>query len=372
MEEKQEWQLLKIFEELEDPRRSSGNYRYPLMDIVFLTLTGVVCSAREWTEIEEFGHSQLDWLRQYRPFENGIPSHDTLSRVFGALNGEQFERLFSDWTQSLAELLPGEVIPIDGKMIRGSLDKANGKSAIHLVSAFASAQNLVLGQTKVDEKSNEITAIPILLDRLMLAGCTVTIDAMGTQRAIAQQIIEQEANYVLSLKENQATLLKEVVKVFEVMPSEAIVEQTQADHGRIEQRRVEVLQDLRFLDEAIHWEGLASIVRVQTRRSAKAYPDQPEQTQVRYYISSLTDAEAIAKAIRTHWYIENKVHWILDVQFGEDAQRKRAGNSAQNFAILERVALNLLREETSLKRGIKAKRLKAGWDQQYRKKVLQI
>jgi predicted transposase YbfD/YdcC len=372
VEEQEEWQLFKIFEQLEDPRRSSGNYRYPLLDILFLTLTGVVCSAREWTEIEEFGHSQLEWLRQYRPFENGIPSHDTLQRVFWGLNSEQFEQLFSDWVQSLADLLPGEVIPIDGKTIRGSLDKANGKAAIHLVSAFASAQNLVLGQAKVDEKSNEITAIPLLLDRLMLAGCTITIDAMGTQRAIAQQIIEQEANYVLSLKENQETLLEEVAKAFEIMPVQAIVEQTEADHGRIEQRRVEVLQDLRFVDEAVHWKGLASVARVQSKRLAKAYPGQPGQAQIRYYISSLTDPEAIATAIRTHWHIENKVHWILDVQFGEDAQRKRKGNSAQNFALLEKVALNLLREETSLKRGIKAKRLKAGWDQQYRKKVLQI
>jgi predicted transposase YbfD/YdcC len=364
--------LFEIFERLEDPRRSSGNYQHPLLDIVFLTITGVVCAAREWTEIEEFGHSQLEWLRQYRPFKNGIPSHDTLSRVFGALDAAQFESCFSDWTQSLAELLAGEIIPIDGKTIRGSLDKANGKAAIHLVSAFASAQNLVLGQTRVDEKSNEIKAIPVLLDRLMLAGCTVTIDAMGTQRAIAKQIIEQEADYVLSLKENQKTLFEEVSKAFDVTPCEAIVEQTEADHGRIESRRVEILQDLRFVDEAVRWEGLASIVRVQSKRQAKAYPDQPEQTQRRYYISSLTDKQAIAKAIRTHWHIENKVHWVLDVQFGEDQQRKRQGNSAQNFAILEKVALNLLKEETSLKRGIKAKRLKAGWDQQYRKKVLKI
>lgn len=362
--------LFDIFEEIEDPRRSSGYFLHPLLDLILLAITAVVCGADEWTKVEEFGNSQLDWLRQYRPFRHGIPSHDTLGRIFGRLAPEQFERSFSRWTQELAELLPGEVIPIDGKTIRGSHGRTQGKEAIHLVSAFASANNLTLAQVKVDDKSNEITAIPLLLELLELEGCTVTIDAMGTQKAIAGQIVEQQADYVLALKDNQPTLLEEVRHAFGHMPVAFSKEEVDAGHGRIEQRRCEVITDLRFVDEAAHWPKLQSIVRQTNTRTDKASGEQA--TQVRYFISSLTEGQAVARAIRAHWHIENRLHWILDVQFGEDSQRKRQGASAQNFAIITKIALGFLQRETSLKRGIATKRLKAGWDLKYRQKVLNL
>ena len=362
--------ILDIFEELQDPRRAGGNMIHPLSDLIFLVISAVVCGADEWTKIEDFGESQLEWLRQYRPFENGIPSHDTLGRIFSRLNPEAFGQCFVKWTQHLAELTQGEVIPIDGKTLRGSHDRTNGKEAIHLVSAFASNNNMTVGQVKVDSKSNEISAIPALLALLKIDGCVVTIDAMGTQKAIAGQIIDQQADYVLALKENQPTLLEEVKHAFDTMPLGFSAEKVDADHGRVEQRKCEVIQDLRFVDEAANWPALNSVVRLTSTRTRKT--DGQQSTQVRYFISSLTQGEAIAQAIRTHWHIENRLHWILDVQFREDDQRKRLGDSAQNFAIIAKVALNLLQQETSLKRGVATRRLKAGWDLKYRAKVLQI
>ncbi len=362
--------LFDIFEEVNDPRRSSGNFRYPLLDLVLLVISAVVCGADEWTKVEEFGNSQEDWLRQYRPFRHGIPSHDTLGRIFARLAPGEFERCFARWTQELATLLRGEVVPVDGKTVRGSYDHGDDKGAIHLVSAFASANNLTLGQVKVDDKSNEITAIPALLKLLELDGCIVTIDAMGTQKAIAEQIVAKQANYVLALKDNQPTLLEEVEHAFGHLPLGQAHEEVDAGHGRIEQRRCEVITDLRFVDEAANWANLNSIVRLTSTRTDKS--TQQHSTKVRYFISSLTDVRTIAGAIRTHWHIENRLHWILDVQFGEDSQRKRKGASAENFAIITKVALGLLQQETSLKRGIATKRLKAGWDLKYRQKVLNL
>lgn len=362
--------LFDIFEEIEDPRRPKGHFLHPLLDLILLVITAVVCGADEWTKVEEFGKSQEEWLRQYRPFRHGIPSHDTLGRIFGQLAPGQFERCFTRWAQSLAELLPGEVVPVDGKTVRGSHDSGQGKEAIHLVSAFASANNLALAQAKVDDKSNEIKAIPLLLELLELDGCIVTIDAMGTQKAIAEQIIGQQADYVLALKDNQPTLLEEAQHAFGHMPLAYSGEEVDAGHGRIEQRRCEVITDLRFVDEAAHWPKLKSIVRLSSTRTNKSTGEQT--TQVRYFITSLDNGKAIAKAIRTHWHIENRLHWILDVQFGEDSQRKRQGASAQNFAIITKIALGLLQREASLKRGIATKRLKAGWDLKYRQKVLNL
>jgi predicted transposase YbfD/YdcC len=301
---------------------------------------------------------------------SGIPSHDTFNRVFAALDPDEMERGFAAWVSSIAKLTAGEVVAIDGKTLCGT--REGGKKAlVHMVSAWASANNLVLAQRKVDEKSNEITAIPKLLDALELAGTVVTVDAMGCQREIASRIIEKKADYVLAVKDNQGLLAEQVRDSFLLLNCDAVSEEIDCGHGRVERRRCSVIADLSMIDKAAEWASLQGLVRIESERYHKATGK--TEREIRYYITSLRpDAARLNSVVRQHWGIENKLHWVLDVGFGEDLDRKRAGHAAQNFSVLNRIALNLLKQDTTFKRGIKAKRLKAAWNHPYLLKLLGI
>lgn len=369
--------LLTHFLDVTDPR-DGPHLLHPLVNIIAIAICGVICGADEWTEIEEFGQAKYDWLQRFLDLRHGIPSHDTFGRVFGRLDAQQFEDVFMSWVQVVAEKTQGQVIAIDGKTVRRSQDQSLGKKAIHMVSAWASANRLVLGQVKVDEKSNEITAIPALLRLLDLTGCIVTIDAMGCQKEIAAQVVDQGGDYVLTVKDNQPQLGQKMEKVFvqSQMPYSDTptdeVKRTEKDHGRLETRFCQAL-DVRdwlfYLDTERQWAGLRSIVRVTARRRIRE--ELSEET--RYFISSLPcDAPRLLQVIRDHWGVENGLHWVLDVAFREDASRIRKDNAAENFSRLRRLALNLLRNEKTAKVGIKTKRRMAGWDEQYLLKLLSV
>jgi predicted transposase YbfD/YdcC len=361
-------ELRSIFSQIDDPR-SDINKLHKLEDILLIGIISVICAADTWKNMETYAKAKEEFLRSFLDLPNGIPSDDTFNRVFSSIDSEQFEACFVDWVSRLVNLTDGEVIPIDGKTIRGA--KANGeKSPFHMVSAWATNNNLVLGQVKVSEKSNEITAIPKLLELITVKGCTVTIDAMGCQQEIARKIIEQEADYILAVKENQKQLHQDIVDEFRFGKNIQVDLSEDLDHGRIETRKCSVITDFKFIENKEEWTGLKSIIKIESIREFKN-SDKPTETATRYYISSLlTTAKKLQWAIRLHWGIENKLHWVLDVAFSEDASRKRAGNASQNFSILSKIALNLLKNETSERQGIKGKRLKAAYDQNYLLKVL--
>lgn len=364
------------FGELKDPRTGRMVQHY-LIDIITIALCAVISGADDWVAVEQFGHEKEAWLSSFLRLPNGIPSHDTFRRVFAALDAEAFQQGFVNWIQAISELTDGEIVPIDGKRLRRSHDGSLGKAAIHMVSAWASSNRLVLGQLKTDEKSNEITAIPELLRVLALKGCIVTIDAMGCQAEIAQLIVGQEADYVLALKGNQGTLYEAVQDLFadahainfEGMDAD-FHETVDKGHGRLEIRRYWTIFDpelIADLNPGGKWVNLRSVGMVQSQR----WVGDKVTTETRYYISSLAgDAIEFARAVRTHWEIENRVHWVLDVAFREDDCRLRKGNGPQNMAVLRHMALNLLQQETSAKVGIKNKRLKAAWGTGYLLKVL--
>ena len=330
-----------IFSNIDDPR-SDINKLHRLDDILLIGIIAVICAADTWKDIETYANAKEDFLRSFLELPNGIPSDDTFNRVFSSINPEQFERCFMDWVLDLVELTHGEVVPIDGKTLRGA--KTHGKkSPIHMVSAWASTNNMVLGQVKVSEKSNEITAIPKLLELITIKGCVVTIDAMGCQENIAKTIIKQEADYILAVKENQKQLYQDIQDEFRF--SKAIQTYVHEDlaHGRIETRKCSVIDTFEFVENPNKWIDLKSIIKIESTREFKN-SNKANETAIRYYISSLkTSPEALLKMIRLHWSIENKLHWVLDVAFAEDASRKRAGNAAQNFSVLSKIALNLLR-----------------------------
>jgi predicted transposase YbfD/YdcC len=330
----------------------------------------VLSGAESWNDISDYGLDKQEWLKTFLQLPGGIPSHDTFNRVFAALDPDEMERGFAAWVSSIAKLTAGEVVAIDGKTLCGTRETGK-KALVHMVSAWASANNLVLGQRKVDEKSNEIKAIPRLLDALELTGTVVTIDAMGCQREIAQRIIDKKADYVLAVKDNQGLLAEQVRDSFLLLESDAVAEEIDCGHGRVEQRRCSVIADLSMIEKAAEWASLQGLVRIESERYHKV--SGKIEREIRYYITSLRpDAARLNAVIRQHWGIENKLHWVLDVGFSEDLDRKRAGHSAQNFSLLNRIALNLLKQETTFKRGIKGKRLKAAWNHPYLLKLLGI
>jgi predicted transposase YbfD/YdcC len=364
------------FATLEDPR-AEHLIDHQLIDIVMVTLCAVICGAETWNDIELFDQERLDWLRQFLALENGPPSHDTYGRVFARLDGQQFQACFIAWVQAVFQATQGQVIAVDGKQARRSHDRINGKQAIHVVSAWATANHLVLGQQKVDQKSNEITAIPELLRLLEISGCIVTIDAMGCQTAIAEQIVEQGADYVLAVKENQSHLYEDIDLFFRLAQQNDFgrVEQTyertvNKGHGRIEVRECWAIagaESLQFLRDYEQWPGLRTIALVQNQRQIQGQVT----TERRFYISSLANnAPQILHAARSHWGVENALHWVLDVAMGEDDSRIRKDSAPENMAILRRIALNLLKQERTLKRGIQGKRLKAALSPDYLLKVL--
>lgn len=361
--------ILEHFAELEDPREASGR-RHVLGDILAMALCAVICGAEEWSTMEEFALAKHEWFGTVLALPHGIPSEDTFARVLAALDPEAFERCFAAWIAALAGSSKGKLIAIDGKTPRRSADRANRKAAIHRVSAWVSANGLCFGQLATGVKSNEITAIPKLLALLDLEDATVTIDAMGCQKEIAGQIVAQGGDYVLAVKDNQPTLHEEVKLFLDeniAAPGKASVlrahEETDGGHGRVEIRRAWVTPDVDWFEDRQDWKGLKSFAAVECER----YVNGATTTERRYFISSLdgSDAASIAQAIRNHWRIENSLHWPLDVSFNEDQSRIREGHGAENVSRLRRMALNLVKPETTNKRGIKTKRLRAGWDEQY-------
>ena len=359
---------ISYFSQIPDPRIERCK-AHSLEDIIFITIAAVICGAETWNEIEAYGESKETWLREHLLLPNGIPSHDTFNRFFSLLNAEVFEDAFLSWVRAVSFLTDGEVISIDGKTVRGSRD-TGGKHAIHMVSAWASANRLSLGQIKVDEKSNEITAIPKLLDVLVLKGCFVTIDAMGCQRDIAEKIISKEADYILAVKGNQGILEENIEDTVRFTPSTSDWKEEDFGHGRIESRHCFLYKDLSFIENVQRWKSLAAVVKIESTRYIKSTGKEEKQT--RFYItSSDASAEVIGKAVRSHWGIENQLHWQLDVSFSEDKSRKRDGHAAQNFSLINRIALNLLKNEQSKKkRSVKGKRLCAGWNNEYLLKIL--
>ena len=352
------------FSGLKDPRIKRKKL-YPLMEILFVVLCGTICGAESWRDFVLFGKEKTDFLKKYFPYANGIPSKDTLARLFAVLDPERFKKCFIAWVKSLQETLQ-DVIAIDGKTFCNSIDKANNVPAIHMVNAFATGARLILAQQKVDDKSNEITAIPLLLDLLSLKGNVVTIDAMGCQKAIAEKIIEKEGDYVLFLKGNHGNLSADVQLFLETevakKSSTAIdrYEEVDKGHGRIETRKCIVSSKLDWLGQKPEWSGIKSIAMVEeTREIGKKI-----STECRFFISSLpADAKKIAKAVRAHWLIENALHWTLDVVFDEDNLRVRKKNAGQNMAIIRHVVFNMLGNAKKCFKdvGTKALRKKAAW-----------
>lgn len=354
------------FSDLVDPRIDRTK-RHRLLDIVTIAVCAVLSGAESWVEVAEWGRIKRAWLADWLDLPHGIPSHDTFGRVFARLDPGQFEAGFLRWVQTIAQTAEPEVIALDGKTVRRSGDRRTGQDPLHLISAWATDQRLVLAQAAVATKDNEITTLPTLLDRLDLTGQTVTIDAMGCQREIAAQIMAGDGDYVLALKANQPDLLADVIDSFAVATRPDAFQRTvEKDHGRMEWRVCETIHDpavLAWLDPDGAWDGLRSIARVTATRQVTG---QDPTTAVRYYLSSLPgDAAVIAKAVRSHWGIENGLHWVLDMAFREDESRVRTGHAAQNLAVLRKLALTLIQQDRSRKVGVKASRLRAGWDTGY-------
>jgi predicted transposase YbfD/YdcC len=365
--------FIDYFTELADPR-IEDRCDHKLIDILFIAVCAVICGADGFTDMEEFGLSKETWLRQFLDLPSGIPSHDTFGRVLARLKPGEFQQCFLSWVRAVADLSGNEIVPIDGKKLRRSHNRSSGQRAIELVSAWAGANRLMLGQVKVSADSNEITAVPQLLRLLELKGCIVTVDALNCQKDIASEILTQEADYVLSLKGNQGKLHKDVEGFFEAVVDDRTYgftiskhETVDGEHGRIETRKYWHVNAPDWLKKKADWPGLESLGLCEATREVN------EQTskEKRYYLSSLSvDAIRLADAVRGHWAIENSLHWILDVVFREDDSRVRVGHAAENLAMVRRIALNLLQQEKTLKRGVKTKRLKAALDERYLLKVL--
>ena len=373
MKLKPKFSIAEHFETVEDPRIERSK-EHLLIDILTIAILAVICGANGWVGIESYGQAKYQWLKRFLALPNGIPSHDTFARVFARLHPEQLQESFLSWVRAVSRVSQGEVIAIDGKTVRRSYDEGKNKGAIHMISAWASQNRLVLGQRKVDDKSNEITAIPELLKVLDLNGCIVTIDAMGTQKAIAKQIVAQGGDYVLALKGNQGNLFDDVKQIFEQAQAQDFqgiehdfYQTIDAGHGRIEKRRCWSLGQVEYLIDGEQWSQFTSIAMVESVRQCEGQTSR----ELRYYISSLSpDAQQLAESIRSHWGIENPLHWVLDVAFREDECRIRTGNAPENFALLRHLALSALNQEKTAKLGVANKRRQAGWDNDYLLKVL--
>ncbi len=376
--------LIEHFSVIPDPRVERTR-EHRLVDVLVIAVCTLLCGGESFYDMEEFGRAKRDWFESFLDLPNGIPSHDTFNRVFAALDPDAFLNCFVQWTQALRQTINQEIVAIDGKALRRAYQKK--EHIKYVVSAWAEENHLVLGQVPVDEKSNEITAIPELLRVLELSGCIVTLDAMGCQRNIAKEIKEADADYVLALKGNQGSVHEEVKSFLDaavdereaqrpkraalskVAASLAAMQTIEKDHGRIETRRYYQSDQLAWFADQSAWEGLTSVGVVEATREING----SKTTERRYYLSSLPlNIELFARAVRSHWSIENKVHWILDVSFGEDYSRARSGYAAENLATLRRLALNMLKKETTKKRSIKGKQLNASWDHSYLTRLLGI
>jgi predicted transposase YbfD/YdcC len=378
--------ILRFFGDLPDPR--AHNVIHKLHDVLVIAICAVICGADGWAEVEVFGNSKLSWFKTFLELPGGIPSHDTFGRVFGKLDPDAFEKRFTAWVAAVAQCSGGKLIAIDGKSIRRSFEHAWDKSGMtHLVSAFVRENTMVFGQLAVEDKSNEIAAIPKLLGLLDLKGALVTVDAMGCQKNIAAQVVEAGGDYLLAVKDNQPALRRSIQglmkeAVLDLSKSKrtqsdgsdgsvqcASVKTVDGDHGRIETRTVFVSDEIAALGEAgKEWKGLGSVVLVHSERDINGVVGSED----RFYISSVRgcDAARLADAVRGHWSVENQLHWQLDVSFGEDDRRIRKGYAAENYSRLCRLALNLLKRDKSVKIGVHGKRLKAGWDEHYLLRLL--
>lgn len=371
MEKQPVTSIVRHFGELQDPR--TGNAKaHIFLEILIIAICAVICGADGWSDVELFGKNKKEWLKTFLELPKGIPSHDTFGRVFAKIKPNEFQRRFIEWVQTIEKLTAGQVIAIDGKKLRRSHDQDTGKAAIYMVSAWATQNQLVLGQTKVADKSNEITAIPELLRLLDITGCIVTIDAIGTQTEIAETIVAGGGDYLLAVKENQGHLFEDIQCLFEVDVAQGIehaqhsyAKTVNKGHGRIETREcwaTEKEEYLLLVRKRQQWKRLRSIVRIVSQRQI----GEKVEIQTRYFISSLpAQAKTILKAKRSHWKIENQVHWVLDIAFREDESRVRKEHAAENLAVLRHMALNLLKNEKTAKGGIHAKRLQAGWNKDY-------
>ena len=355
-----------FFADLPDPRRETRNKLHKLEDIVMITLCAVLGGYEDWVSIEDFGYGNETWLRGFLELPNGIPSHDTLSDVIGRIDRDAFAQAFGDWVRAGLPELAGRQVAIDGKSLRGS---RGADGTVHVISAFATEARLVLAAHAIPDKSNEITAIPGLLAQLDLAGAIVTIDAMGCQKNIAKAIVDQQADYVLALKENHPTLHEDIKLWLNDSDAQGYVrmhETVEKDHGRIETRRTVISTELDWLAQRQEWSGLQAVAMVESTREI----GDKVSCERRYYLCSITDVTRIALTIRRHWAIENQQHWILDVQFGEDAHRTRKDHSAANLGLIRRTALNLLQQDTSNKWSIRRRKMRSLSDLPYREALL--
>jgi predicted transposase YbfD/YdcC len=376
--------LIEHFQDLPDPRVNRTK-DHDLIDLLVIAVCTLLCAGESFNDMEDFGHAKHAWFKTFLTLRNGIPSHDTFNRLFAALDPKAFLDCFLRWTQSLRQAVPQEIVALDGKALRRALNA--DQSVKYVVSAWAESNGLVLGQWKVSDKSNEITALPELLRVLELAGCIVTTDAMGCQKKIAQEIIEADADYVLALKGNHETVHQEVktflddavaepakprpvgAKLSPAAANLAVLETVEKDHGRIETRRYYQSAELDWFADRAKWERLRSVGMVEAMREVGG----KRTVERRYYLSSLPlGVETFGRAVRGHWGVENKLHWVLDVCFREDQSRARAGYAAENLATLRRLALNLLKREKTKKRGVKGKQLNAGWDHAYLLRLLGV